>query len=371
MTIQDRLIPHINNIIELYNSGISTNKIAEMYSCNSYYIWKLLKISNISVNSRQKFIGKISDYTLEIIKLFDDGVSAYKISKKLNISKPTILRVLKESNRNTSLKNKVNKNNLLKDLKDTVIKLHNEGLSQFDISEITGHNQANICRLLQKLEIPAHPPLYSVDETYFDKIDNHAKAWVLGWFYSDGCVDVAGKMRISIQERDRYILERIKQEMKYTGPLYNIPPKTERHQPQVCLCINRKVLADALIKLNCVPNKSLILEFPNEDIVPKEFMNSFILGMWQGDGSISKRGNVSITSTDKFNIVLKDILSKMGLYSTYYYRRKNKCTCGLVINRQEDSKVFLDWIHHDAPFIMTRKYERYQALCNRLADKLT
>ena len=41
-----------------------------------------------------------------------------------------------------------------------------------------------------------------------------------------------------------------------------------------------------LIKLGCVPNKSLTVKFPTEEQVPKEFLSSFILGLIDGDGSI-------------------------------------------------------------------------------------
>ena len=42
-----------------------------------------------------------------------------------------------------------------------------------------------------------------------------------------------------------------------------------------------------LIKQGCVPNKSLILTFPNKHQVPKNLINHFIRGYFDGDGSIS------------------------------------------------------------------------------------
>ena len=42
-----------------------------------------------------------------------------------------------------------------------------------------------------------------------------------------------------------------------------------------------------LIKQGCVPNKSLILTFPNKHQVPENLINHFIRGYFDGDGSIN------------------------------------------------------------------------------------
>lgn len=41
-----------------------------------------------------------------------------------------------------------------------------------------------------------------------------------------------------------------------------------------------------LISNGCVPKKSLILKFPEEDIVSKELQSHFIRGYFDGDGSL-------------------------------------------------------------------------------------
>ena len=47
-----------------------------------------------------------------------------------------------------------------------------------------------------------------------------------------------------------------------------------------------KMFSD-LIKQGCIPNKSLILTFPNKYQVPENLINHFIRGYFDGDGSIS------------------------------------------------------------------------------------
>jgi hypothetical protein len=260
----------------------------------------------------------------------------------------------------------VNYDNLLKDKLEIVKELHSQGLSQNQIANRLGHSGGRISVLLKKHGIPAHSVAkYSVDETFFDKIDSRVKAFILGWFYSDGCVDQQGKMRIQIQESDMDVLNFIKKSIKYTGDLYKIKPRNDRCQPQVCLCINRKRLADSLIRLGCVPAKSLVLEFPDSSIVPTEYLNSFLLGYFQGDGGISKY-TTHITSSDIFLFKLKDILTEMNIDSQIYYRYTNKNCASLQISKIKNSFKFLRWIHQDAPYIMERKYEKFQNLEARL-----
>ena len=57
---------------------------------------------------------------------------------------------------------------------------------------------------------------------------------------------------------------------------------------------SQKTVED-LKKLGCVENKSLILTFPTEQQVPKEFVYDFIRGYFDGDGSITNcNGNYNL-----------------------------------------------------------------------------
>lgn len=51
-------------------------------------------------------------------------------------------------------------------------------------------------------------------------------------------------------------------------------------------CFRSKQIHKDLIKLGCVPRKSVILEFPNQEQVPDKFLLPFIRGYFDGDGSL-------------------------------------------------------------------------------------
>lgn len=65
------------------------------------------------------------------------------------------------------------------------------------------------------------------------------------------------------------------------APLY----KTNKENMQR-LKISSPKLYDDLITLGCTEHKTFTLKFPTETQVPYKFLNSFILGVLDGDGSI-------------------------------------------------------------------------------------
>ena len=349
-------------IIHMYESGIPTNKIAKEFSCNPGSIYFKLKEWNIDVKKRQKFSGDLRDYVDKIIELYDSGIGSYKISKMLNISKPTILRILKE--KTVVRDSKRDNNNLLKDKKDLIEELF-KTKNMTQIAKVVGYGEPSVYRLLKKYghDTYKYKCKYSIDENFFKVIDTPDKAYVLGWIYSDGNVMKKGKIRISIQEGDKHILEEIKDRMKYTGELIYKKPKNARCKPQSLLNIDRVEMADDLIKLGAVPNKSLILTFPTSEQVPEHLLSHFIRGVFDGDGSISIKKNkylsCAITSTFSFCDSLSNYLSTIGINATnFYYRKPTKPTGSLFFGRKEDVIKFLNWMYKDADIKLNRKFAK-------------
>lgn len=91
-----------------------------------------------------------------------------------------------------------------------------------------------------------------------------------------------GTKRIGLDVIDVDWLLNINKKLKNEAPLY----KTNKENIKRIKITSVK-LYDDLIKLGCFENKTFSLKFPNECQVPKKFINSFILGILDGDGSIT------------------------------------------------------------------------------------
>ena len=127
--------------------------------------------------------------------------------------------------------------------------------------------------------------VYQMNENYFSEINSHEKAYILGFIYADGniinnlektkyCLSIAQKG----ERKD--VLEKIVKALNSNIPIKEYVPNVF----SITLC--SKQITNDLTKLGAIPNKSLVLQFPTEDIVPKKYMSSFILGCFDGDGCV-------------------------------------------------------------------------------------
>jgi Mor family transcriptional regulator len=364
MTIQSILKNRENYIVDEYKKGRGTSDLGKEFNCNPGTIWKFLKAVGVEIKKRTDNYGKLEDKFGEIKILFDQGLSCYKIGKKLNIAKCTILRILKKHGVDTSDKFTGREDKIVNYTQE-IIEAYQSGINTPELTKMYNCGNSTIFQLLKKNNITLREKAkYNVNTTFFNKIDTPEKAYTLGWFYSDGCVDLSGKMRIQLQIEDKYILEQIAKIMEHDGIIKDVPPpkKFPDRKWQTCLTINRKELCDKLIELGCLPNKSLILKFPTADQVPDYLLSSFIRGFYDGDGGISSY-TTSLTSTDIF---LKDLAlilkNKLGIDGQLYYRHADKNTATLMFSKKESSKKFLQWIYTDSTIHLTRKYEKAKFL---------
>ncbi|MEK6881017.1 MAG: hypothetical protein AABY22_15470, partial [Nanoarchaeota archaeon] len=112
---------------------------------------------------------------------------------------------------------------------------------------------------------------YDVDINFFKNPENWEQkhAYFLGWFESDGCNQKNGTLRIAIQEKDKRILEILKEQIKYNGPLYYLKRNgvnsligNSKWQNRWSLNIARREISNDLLNLGIDNNKSNNLRFP-------------------------------------------------------------------------------------------------------------
>lgn len=121
---------------------------------------------------------------------------------------------------------------------------------------------------------------YHINEDFF-KSWSHGMAYVLGFWWADGCIrNKKGSCIFSITQHkdDKYILEEILSIMGSNHPLsitrncFNIE-------------VGSKKIFDDIVRLGGTTKKSLTIEFPD---IPNEYLHDFIRGYFDGDGCIYK-----------------------------------------------------------------------------------
>lgn len=355
MTIRDRLEQHKIDIINLYNSGLSLSAVGKKYGCYGSSIQDVFKEWKIPTRKSTN-IRSLSDYKDEIHRYFLEGKSALEISKILKFSNQCVGKFMHKNGWSTSDKSCQRKDPLINHF-DEILELYNSGMSAIDISRKYSAGLSSVWRMLNKHGIETRDATkYTVDESYFEKIDKWEKAYILGWMYSDGNVSKeVDRWRIQLQEQDGDIIRWICQQVKYSGKIDRRSPAKPNHKWKIAFNICRSKMAKDLVKLGCVPKKSLILDFPTTEQVPDEFLPDFLRGMVDGDGTIKKKKgviNVYLCSTNQF--ILK-MLEKLNITKYKLYKKKDYKTTRILMLTGQTALDFVKYIQNRPCFSLERK----------------
>lgn len=217
---------------------------------------------------------------------------------------------------------------------------------------------------------------YKLNIDFFETIDTHAKAYVLGFIFADGYNNLRS-VEIAQDNSRLDILYKISNVMEYDGGLKSYDDRRSR----LYLC-SRKMCKD-LLKYGVVPNKSLKLHLPQlEDYL----MPSFILGYFDGDGCIwqSRREykwtrdyrnkekfhwkivhNTKITFTGCLSFISElqnYLIGKLGLTKTklnQFQHNGNKQVACMEYSGRGTIKKFYDYMYAYSPIWCDQKREKF------------
>lgn len=251
---------------------------------------------------------------------------------------------------------------------NSIITLYNDGKSQKEIAKELNCAQTTISQILRregiKTRVGKKITYTDINTAFFEKINSEHSAYFLGLLYADGNVNsskLAHQITLKLKSDDQIILEQFRDIMSPSSPIKVSYGKYSYFR------INQKIICEQLISHGCIPNKSLILEFPKT--VPNELLNHFLRGYSDGDGTIYKnklkRGVNTIwkiISTKQFCNKVSTILKKqvnINCSQSLSSPKNNKITTTLVVGGNIQVEKVLDWLYKDATIYLPRKYEKY------------
>jgi hypothetical protein len=263
--------------------------------------------------------------------------------------------------------------------KDVIIGLYNSGHGCYKIAKKFNCSAATINNFLKKCGVvtnktPNDYRKYNLNQDYFEKIDTEEKAYFLGLIYSDGCL-YKKTLSISLAEIDSHILESFLFFLGSESKLYDIPPRKKNHQPQKKLMISNFKMSEDLKLLGVTERKSLNLKFPTEDQVPKKFLNHFIRGVFDGDGSVfsyERKINdktyveigLSIISSNEFMVGLKNAIGYGNVYTT-----NNGKNSSISFKKKDQIEGILDYLYEGSTIFLKRKQEKSNEILDLLKNK--
>ncbi len=206
---------------------------------------------------------------------------------------------------------------------------YKNGLSTKEIGAMYGMGCCNVQTLFRSRSLPVRTlPRRTINNRYFESIDAPKKAYICGFLAADGSVS-KNSFGIKLSARDASVLEMIKGELESDVPIKYRDGKrigdTRYTQADFCYIrfSNTKMVND-LIAIGITPRKSLTLEPPKN--IPEEFIKYFILGYFDGDGTINhnnpKNPRFSVLGTKNMvDFVREHLIKNAGLTDGNLYER--------------------------------------------------
>jgi len=255
-----------------------------------------------------------------------------------------------------------------------IIELNKEGYPLKEICKIMNikhyqNLQSKLKRRNIKLEFNNQGSVFSKNN-YFKYISNEVKAYLLGFFYADGCIYDENRFGLCLSTTDDYIINLFRSEIapnSYVKKIHNKKGAKNR-KPQLIWRISNKYIIKDLQTLGVKIQKTLKgMNFPN---IPEKFYPHFIRGVFDGDGCCNRRkysNVVNITCTDKlFLEKIQEILQLQNI-KTSIYTQQGMTTeyYKLETTNKLGGSNFYDYVYKDANYFLQRKKEKFYNLTPR------
>lgn len=203
----------------------------------------------------------------------------------------------------------------------------------------------------------------SVNDYYFNFIGNN-QAWLMGFLAADGWIDKnTNAIEISLSSKDREILEKIKFELEIERPILD---RTSNNGFDISkLTWSSKNHKEILAKYGIVNNKTYKpMHLPND--FNKDEKLAFILGFFDGDGSISINNNyLRFRIVSHRDEILKDIATFLTeqYNCTYSLSQDNRGLYELSISTTYAVQIFKDMYKLNT-LRLNRKYQKFLEYIN-------
>lgn len=253
-----------------------------------------------------------------------------------------------------------------------ILSKYQNNWSQKKIAESYGVSRTVIKRILttqnKEILIRKKTSKYKYQQDIFENIDTAEKAYWLGFLAADGCNyqrEHNASIILNIHQKDKEHLEKFKFFCKTDAEIKSyIGYEGFSNQTPMCkITLNSKKISNDLIDKGIIPNKSLILQPPN---ILEQFYKPFILGYFDGDGSICKASqynnySISIQGTKE---VLTWICQILNWNAKLEKRRINSTNNSYYIRCGGTNKPYqiLKQLYDSCEIHLDRKYNIYKTL---------
>jgi hypothetical protein len=218
-------------------------------------------------------------------------------------------------------------------------------------------------------------PIYRKINKDFFKKWTPEMAYILGFLFADGNITInsRGANYFAFYSIDKDVLQFIKQSMESS---HKISKRNARSGNVYRLQVGSKDMIEDLFILGLVDTKAKRMKFPD---IPNKYLNSFILGFFDGDGNVwmgeihKKRKTPTTIIQSAFTSAsvgfingLYKKLKELGVRGGCIYSVSNKNCMRLTLSVKDSLKLYkIMYNEVYTPFCLKRKkrvFERFNSL---------
>lgn len=199
-------------------------------------------------------------------------------------------------------------------------------------------------------------------DSLFEKVNSPETAYWLGFLYADGTIRSGSRNEISLtlKEEDFEAVKNFHNFCNNKNKIReNIIKRNGKEYISYASSFSSKKVKENLIKLGCVPKKSLILECPTEEQVPQIFIYDFVRGYFDGDGyaryDLQKhKYDIVILGTENF---LNNLAKRIGILEKVKIQPTQTKVFSLSFYGKDFVYSFLEKLYNNDRIALKRKKE--------------
>lgn len=266
------------------------------------------------------------------------------------------------------------------DLINAIIELHESGFSQVEISKKLGVSRGTILRWnKEKTFFEARKPgeagklkckIHHYDENYFQEVKTPNQAYLVGYILGDGTIVDRKKSKrivLCLAEKDKQLLADISMELKMDEAIKFRLKNAENEQNKYSLTVNSTKMCNDLIAIGVKPNKTGAEKwicFENDNL-----QWAFLRGFFDADGHIRVyerngylKARMGFTGNEEMLKSILLFLQNQGFAQNVNSILKKQGCSDLYISSIKDLKKIFFLLYQHGDIKLNRQYNKFSSL---------
>lgn len=223
----------------------------------------------------------------------------------------------------------------------------------------------------------------NTSHTFFDNINEEIKAYLLGFYYADGCIS-NNKLQIGVDFKDKEIIDYFKENIaplnKITEYISKRKNKNGSYTHMFSLTINSDKICEKLEKYG-MGHRKTYKELEDLSFIQDNVMRHFIRGYFDGDGSVYyhkgkkkyklKNGTIKeyeyinriwyiISYTKPHLVIIQNWLYRNGIKANVYNDGRDNFI--LSVTKKDSFFKLRDLLYNNSNFFLKRKRDKFMLI---------